>query len=529
MTDPTVAYGALSYWHDTAPMRAASRRIEPGAWFDVAILGAGYTGLWTAHHLLERDPSLQVALIEKEEVGFGASGRNGGFAMTKIGHSLHQMTRDHGVEQTLAVHEAAEGAVQGLAATVEREGIDCELRYGGLLTVATNDAQARKLGRELDAVDRLGLKTIRAMGGEEVQASVHSPTYRMALSEEHCAVLHPAKLARGLADSVVRKGVALFERAGSATLVDEGNRVRVDTVSGPIYAKQAVIATNAWTARNPAFSRWLIPMYTYIIATEPLSEATWAEIGWDGSEGIEDKRVHLHYYRRTLDGRILWGGRDNTATFNNAIGTRYDRNEHIFGLLQASFAATFPQLVRRPVHPRVGWPDRPHPRLPPALREHLGARPLRLRLLRSRGRTVVPRGRDPARPGLRRGDGADGVAVRPQARWPLPGRAHPLRRRAAHAQGEPLVRRGRGRRQGPDAASRGSCGSPRSCSAGERSHRRLFLDVISDAGYTKMELCRTSEILWRGSGGSARVTSRGIRAMPSSVVHWPEVTTVGPA
>ena len=85
-------------------------------------------------------------------------------------------------------------------------------------------------------------------------------------------------------------------------------------------------------------------MYTYIIATEPLSEATWAEIGWDGSEGIEDKRVHLHYYRRTLDGRILWGGRDNTATFNNAIGTRYDRNEHIFGLLQASFAATFPQL-----------------------------------------------------------------------------------------------------------------------------------------------------------------------------------------
>ena len=193
-------------------------------------------------------------------------------------------------------------------------------------------------------MDRLGLKTIRAMGGEEVQASVHSPTYRMALSEEHCAVLHPAKLARGLADSVVRKGAALFERAGSATLVDEGNRVRVDTVSGPIYAKQAVIATNAWTARNPAFSRWLIPMYTYIIATEPLSEATWAEIGWDGSEGIEDKRVHLHYYRRTLDGRILWGGRDNTATFNNAIGTRYDRNEHIFGLLQASFAATFPQL-----------------------------------------------------------------------------------------------------------------------------------------------------------------------------------------
>ena len=397
MTDPTVAYGALSYWHDTAPMRAASRRIEPGAWFDVAILGAGYTGLWTAHHLLERDPSLQVALIEKEEVGYGASGRNGGFADDEDRpQPPPDDARPRGRADPRRPGGREKGAVQGLAATVDREGIDCELRYGGLLTVATNDAQARKLGRELDAVDRLGLKTIRAMGGEEVQASVHSPTYRMALSEEHCAVLHPAKLARGLADSVVRKGAALFERAGSATLVDEGNRVRVDTVSGPIYAKQAVIATNAWTARNPAFSRWLIPMYTYIIATEPLSEATWAEIGWDGSEGIEDKRVHLHYYRRTLDGRILWGGRDNTATFNNAIGTRYDRNEHIFGLLQASFAATFPQLSDVRFTHAWGGPIALTPDFLPRFGSTSARVALRLRLLRSRGRTVVPRGRDPA-------------------------------------------------------------------------------------------------------------------------------------
>ena len=346
MTDPTVAYGAFSYWHDTAPTRPASRRIEPGSWFDVAIVGAGYTGLWTAYHLLQRDPSLTVALLEREEVGYGASGRNGGFAMTKIGHSLHQMVRDHGVEPTLAVHEAAEGAVQGLAATVEREGIDCELRYGGLLTVAANDAQVRKLGREVAAIERLGLKTIRPLDGDEVQSMVHSPTYRMAIEEEHCAVLHPAKLARGLADCVVEKGAALFERTGPATLTDEGNRVRVDTPYGPVYAKQAVIATNAWTAQNPTFSRWVLPMYTYIIATEPLDDRTWAEIGWDGWQGIEDKRVHLHYYRRTTDGRILWGGRDNTATFRNAIGARFDRNEHIFGLLQASFAATFPQLAQ---------------------------------------------------------------------------------------------------------------------------------------------------------------------------------------
>ena len=370
--------------------------------------------------------------------------------MTKIGHSLHQMVRDHGVEPTLAVHEAAEGAVQGLAATVEREGIDCELRYGGLLTVAANDAQVRKLGREVAAIERLGLKTIRPLDGDEVRSMVHSPTYRMAIEEEHSAVLHPAKLARGLADCVVEKGAALFERTGPATLTDEGNRVRVDTPYGPVYAKQAVIATNAWTAQNPTFSRWVLPMYTYIIATEPLDDRTWAEIGWDGWQGIEDKRVHLHYYRRTTDGRILWGGRDNTATFRNAIGARFDRNEHIFGLLQASFAATFPQLAQVRFTHASGRSDRPHTRLPAPVRQHLAAGPSRLRLLRPRRRALVPGRGDPAGPGRGGGHGAYLAALREQAGRALPAGARPLRGGPADPQREPLVRRRRRCREGSE-------------------------------------------------------------------------------
>lgn len=356
MKDPTISYGAMSYWHDTAPMRPASRRIDPGSSFDVAILGGGYTGLWTAYHLLRRDPSLSIAVLEKEEVGFGASGRNGGFAMSKIGPSLYQLVDLVGEDAARALHRAGVRAVQGLAAAVEEEGIECDLRYGGLVTVATNEAQERKVLKELAAADRLGLDGFRLLGGDEVRSKVNSPTYRMGVAEKHCAVVHPARLARGLADVLVRQGLTLYERAGAAAVTDEHIRVRIDTPDGPIYSSHAVIATNAWAAHDRAFQRSLIPMYTYIIATEPMSDGDWAKIGWQDWHGMEDKRVHLHYYRRTVDGRILWGGHYNVSTFRSAIDSRYDRNDRIFGMLRSSFAETFPQLSHVPFTHAWGGP-----------------------------------------------------------------------------------------------------------------------------------------------------------------------------
>jgi glycine/D-amino acid oxidase-like deaminating enzyme len=345
MKDSIIGYGALSYWHDTAPTRPRSHRVEAGSCYDVAIVGGGFTGLWTAYHLLAQNPSLEVAIFEREEVGFGASGRNGGFAMTKIGHSLHQMVRDYGAERALSVQLAAEAAVQGLAATAEEEGIDCELRYGGLVTVATNQAQERKIRRDLAAAEQLGIDSLTSLDADQVHGVARSPTYRIGIAEKHCAVLHPAKLVRGLADVVVKRGGVLFERSGPASVADEGSRVRIDCPEGPVYADHAVISTNAWAAHDPRFGRQLVPMYTYLIATEPIGEDGFAKIGWTGWQGIEDKRVNLHYYRKTLDGRILWGGRDNTITFGSEISPRHDRNERIFGLLRESFARTFPPLA----------------------------------------------------------------------------------------------------------------------------------------------------------------------------------------
>jgi glycine/D-amino acid oxidase-like deaminating enzyme len=336
-------YGTPIHWIETAPPRPAARRLEPGARYDVVIVGAGFTGLWTAYQLLSRNPAMSVALLEREEVGFGASGRNGGFAMSVLNRSLHHLVRDQGAEAARAAHEGAVAAVDGLTEAVKAEGIDCELDYGGLLTVATNESQQRRLHRDMEAAERLGLTDMRLLSGDEVRARVDSPTYRMGLEEDHCAVLHPAKLARGLADVVTRMGAHLFEGVAVTSLDPAGSTV--STSHGEIEAEQVVLALSAWAAHWRPFQREMVPIYTYVILTEPIDDDLWGRVGWQGREGIEDKRIHLHFYRRLQDGRILWGGRENIQTFGGAIAPRYDRDRRVSRLLEETFRKTFPQLA----------------------------------------------------------------------------------------------------------------------------------------------------------------------------------------
>ena len=339
-------YGSNIYWLETAPPRPPARRLEGRARYDVVIVGGGFTGLWTAYHLLSEEPGLRVALLEREEIGYGASGRNGGFSMTLLDMSLHHLVRNNGVEAARAVHEAAAKAVQLMADTVRREGIECELDYGGLLTVATNEAQERKIARDLAAAESIGAADIRPLTGEEVRARVNSPTYRMGFEEDHCAVLHPAKLVRGLADVAERRGLDIFEFVEVRALVPAAGGVRVVTEQGDVEAGQVVLALSAWAAHSSEFERDLAPVYTYVILTEPIPDELWKEVGWEGRQGIEDKRVHIHFTRRTRDGRILWGGRENIQTYGGDIGPHHDADDRVFHLLRGTFARTFPQLAR---------------------------------------------------------------------------------------------------------------------------------------------------------------------------------------
>lgn len=337
------SYGSSIYWHETAPHDPRPSLTEVID-VDVAIAGGGFTGLWTAYHLQEADPSLRIAVLEAEEIGFGASGRNGGFAMTLLDMSLAHLRRNHGDERARAAHLAVAESVEEIGETVERHGIDCEWVHGGLMVVATNRPQLERVETDLAAADAMGLPGFTQLSAEEAQAQVHSPSYVGGLLEQHCAVLHPAKLARGLARVVEARGAQVYEGSPVTGFASEPAGVRVTTPSGQVRAGELVLATCAWAAGLPQFKRKITPLYTYISLTEPLTEAQWDSVGWERRQGIEDKRNFVHYYRRTDDGRILWGGSDGVIYPGAAIRPYHDRSRIVLRRMTETFTETFPQL-----------------------------------------------------------------------------------------------------------------------------------------------------------------------------------------
>lgn len=341
-------YGSAIYWLEGVP-HAPRPTLSGQLDVDVAIVGGGFTGLWTAYQLLGADPSLRVAVLEGEEIGFGASGRNGGFAMTLLDMSLAHLRRNYGDTAASAAHDAVAESVDMIGQTVADEGIDCEWVHGGLLSVATNQSQLHRLREDAEAAEAMGLKGFHELSSAEVRAEVDSPTYLGALFEEHCAVLHPAKLARGLAGATERRGATIHEATHVTSIEPRGSRVHLEVDRGSVDAGQVVLATNAWARNLPWFSKKVVALYTYVLLTEPLTDEQWASVGWEQRQGIEDKRNFVHYYRRTADGRILWGGRDGVvhAQLRGRPGIRpaYDRSRVVSTRLAASFRRTFPQLA----------------------------------------------------------------------------------------------------------------------------------------------------------------------------------------
>lgn len=335
------AWSDRSYWlgaspYEPGPALSGERRA------DVAIVGGGFTGLCTAHFLSELEPSLDVVVLESEVVGFGASGRNGGFSMTLFGLTLGVTARMYGKARAAEAHHYMEEAVETLERLVGELGIDSDYERPGFLRVATSPAYVRRIQEEIELAHRLGLEGIEWIGADAVRAEVDSPTYLGAWSEPRCGILDPAKQARGLAAAVRRAGVDVFERS-PVTRIDRGSAaITLDTPGGRVRAGRVVLATNAYSHLLPELRRRQSPAFTHIVLTEPLSDSQLGEIGWRNRQGIETARNMVHYYRLTADNRLLMGGRDVSLSY----GTDMERDHHppTFAGLERDVRTTFPSL-----------------------------------------------------------------------------------------------------------------------------------------------------------------------------------------
>jgi glycine/D-amino acid oxidase-like deaminating enzyme len=320
-----LSYAGLSLWHETTPTDWTPRPgLEGDVEADVAIVGAGYTGLWTAYYLNRADPSLRIAVVESEVAGFGASGRNGGWCSALFPTSL-------GEAQDAAMREA----VDEVGRVTRAEGIDCHFAKGGTIVLARSRPQWARVQA------RSGHHGGAVLSAAEAGTRLRATRTLGATYSPDCAAIHPGRLVRGLADAVTRQGVSLFERTPALSI--EPGVVR--TPRGSVRAPYVVRATEGFTPRLPGLARAVIPVYSLIIASEPLPPSVWDEIGLAQRETFSDHRHLIIYGQRTADDRLVFGGRGAPYHLGSRVSPAFDRDRRVFAGLHGTLLDLFPVLT----------------------------------------------------------------------------------------------------------------------------------------------------------------------------------------
>ena len=366
--DPTSSSGTGPLWWETAT--AARPFVDPGAGplpqaVDVAVVGAGYTGLWTAYYLLRERPDLTVLLLEAEHVGFGASGRNGGWVSALWPVGPDTLARRSGRAAALAQLGALRDTVDEIGRVDEAEGLGSGYVKGGVLAVARTPAQAVRARAEAEHAASWGTGTVW-LDAAAARERLAAPGALGATASPHCARVHPRQLVDGLAATVRRMGARVAEgvrvaRAGDGVVVlADGRRVTAGSV---------VLATEGWTHAMPGHARTLAPVYSLMVATEPLTDEQWRGVGLEGREVFTDHGHVVVYGQRTDDGRIAFGGRGAPYHWGSAVRPEFDREESVFAALRATLTDLLPQLdgvrfthawggalgIARDWHPSVQW------------------------------------------------------------------------------------------------------------------------------------------------------------------------------
>ncbi len=333
------------WWLDSDPLEPESRTALVGdVGADLCVVGAGYTGLWTALLAKERDPHREVVVVEQFETGAGASGRNGGFCSASLTHGFANGARRFPREMDVIERLGREN-LDEIEATIARYGIECDWERTGELRVALAEWQMNDMVDEARRRNELG-DHVEVLSREQVQARIHSPLYVGAIYDhDGTALVDPARLVWGLERACVSLGVTIYENSKVEWLEDVDDGVRVHTAYGAVTAARVALATNVFPSLVRSARKYVVPVYDYQLVTEPLTDEQLASIGWEGREGVADAGNQFHYYRLTADQSILWGGYDAIYNFRGQAHRDYDFNAQTYATLASHFLATFPQLA----------------------------------------------------------------------------------------------------------------------------------------------------------------------------------------
>ena len=339
-------YGGLSYWLETCGDDLTPRpSFDTSIDVDVAILGAGYTGLGTAYYLAQRDPSLKIAVVESEVAGFGASGRNGAWCTSGFAAGPTTLAKKYGREASRAVHLAMVDTVDEIGRVCETEGIDAHFQRDGQLFAAIGNQQLPALARIEKDYASIGFPEFqRRLDATESKEFLNIDGLVGALHNDATAVIHPGRLVRGLARAVEHHtNVTIYEQT-RVTSVDTGAQPVLHTDHGDVRANVVVLAGEAYMAQLKEVGRQVLPVYSLIVMTEPLTDSQIAEINWTHRAVAASQALTVDYLSRTVDGRILFGGRGAPYHFGSSIKPEYDHHRPTHARLREAVVEWFPQL-----------------------------------------------------------------------------------------------------------------------------------------------------------------------------------------
>jgi glycine/D-amino acid oxidase-like deaminating enzyme len=332
----------IPYWLDDPLRPAPQPALTKETSTELLIIGAGYSGLWTALLAKEENPNRDIIILEAGEVATGASGRNGGFMDASLTHGfsngLSRWPRELPTLLALGLQNLKE-----IEETLERYDIDCDYIRTGDIDMATESHHIEEMKEELEEGAPYNMN-FQYMDRDEIQAVVKSPIVIAGLKKPDSALVNPAHLAWGLRKTCLDLGVQLYENSPVTKLHEEGNYVVAHTQDGRVRANRVALATNAYPPLLKRLSYYVVPVYDYALMTEPLTPGQRESIGWHGREGLSDASRQFHYTRTSKDGRILWGGYDAVYYWNNGFGSHFETAQTEFGRLAEHFFQAFPQL-----------------------------------------------------------------------------------------------------------------------------------------------------------------------------------------